>query len=144
MGRLRNCERDVKLKTLRVAIILLKRESKLINFVTVREKANEIGFPKYFTTKISKGSVEKPFSKEYIDLKVRIENIKDENKKIKNATNTSVLKKIKNLESKVNDLTFNIALLLERERELSEQLESKEQTLIKMRIERDNYISRMK
>ncbi|MCG3684522.1 hypothetical protein [Aliarcobacter butzleri] len=143
MGRLRNNERYIKLKTLRVAIILLRRESKEINFVTVREKANEIGFPKYFTTKISKGSLEKPSSEEYKDLKTTIEKCKNENKKIKNATKTSVLKKIKNLELKVDDLTFNIASLLERERELLELLESKEKTLIKMRMERDNYISRI-
>lgn len=136
-------EKKLKLKALRVAIILLRRKCEITNYISVRKKANEIGYPKYFTTEISKGTVEKPTTKEYQDIKAKIKEYKNENKIVKKIATISSKKKIKNLEIKVNDLTFKIASLLENEREMKELLESREKTLEKMRLEINSHIARI-
>ena len=79
MSRPGKNEKKLKLKALRVAMILLRREFKVINYITVRNKANEIGYPKHFIKKISKGAVEQPSTQEYKDIKTKIKKYKKEN-----------------------------------------------------------------
>lgn len=144
MARISIHEKNMKIKALRVAIILLKRESRIINFITVRMKANEIAYPKYFSSAISKGSVETSSDSEFKAIRKKIEKCKRENKASKKTIIINTKMKIKELEAKVDDLTFNIASLLENERELIELLASKEKALEKMRRERETYISRLR
>lgn len=144
MPRITKKEKQLKLKALRVSLILLKRKSEIINFITVREKANKIGYPKYFSTKISKASIEQSLDSHFVKIRDQIIDIKSEKKKIKKIATTSSKIKINKLEKIIQNLTFNIASLLENEMELKELLELKNKTIEKMRIEINSYRNQIK
>lgn len=139
--------RNLKLKAISEAIKILKEESTLTtNLVTVPKVvafANELNADK-FSTNISLTSLKKPSSSEYQKLKEEIDNYKKEHEKIKKLAPSKSLKEATKLKSQIENLTFEIAKYYDDKLLLNEELEQKDKTIRKLKMERDDYYNRIK
>ena len=143
MGNLSILEKRYKLKALRVALILLERNGEKINPTIVLNKANKIGCPKYFKTSIARGSVHAPKTQEFRDIVDIIDQKKKEYKKRYKREKNNTTKIIGNLKSKVENLTFTVAELLEENRNNIILLQEKENSLDLLRKERKILLNRI-
>ena len=137
----------IKIKILNEVIEMLKEEStptsNLVTYQNVIDTANEMYGDK-LSSKVSATSLKNPSSKEFIELKEKIEKFRMEYKSIRTSIPKKSLKEVTELKEQVHNLISEIAKYYDDKLLLNEQLEQKEKTIKKIKIERDNYYNKIK
>ncbi len=139
-------EKELKICALHDAIEELRESStpssnKMI-FKNVCDRANEICAGKT-KTKISITSIKTPSSEEFEIIKDLIEEHRKDHKKIKNAISSESKKETTSLKETIDNLMIEVAKFYDNKLMLNELLESKENTIIKLKKERNVYIEEL-
>jgi len=141
MAALTSEEKQLKVKALKDSFTILKEhstgltnEAKLTNIVDL---ANSSAESSSFTTKISIASLKQPKSRELKKLKKEIDVFRNEFKQRKNIVNDKSKKEINRLNVIVDKNTETIAKLLHNEMEQENRIEQLENTINKLREERN-------
>lgn len=133
-------QKAIKIKALWEAIAILKDESTpAINQLT-SEKAASMAYELYsdkLNTKISLTSIKNPSSEEFEEVKDEIKSYRKEHKKIKSAVPKKAIKEVAKLNLQVKNLVSEVAKFYDYKLQLNERLEAKENTISKLRAEKD-------
>lgn len=136
-------QKALKIKALKEAYNELKEDSTPSkNKVTeegVVDRANE-SYKGQFIREISYTSIKKPSSKEFQEIKNKIEDYKKEHKRNKSSLSTGAKKEVTYLKKTIENLMIEVAKFYDDKLKLTEQLEVKDNTIAKLREERDLYI----
>ncbi|MEA1893110.1 MAG: hypothetical protein U9N33_10440 [Campylobacterota bacterium] len=142
--------RELKIKALNEAVETLKEESTPISnqvtFAKVTALANE-SYADKLPTKIEEGSIKRPSSKEFEDIKTVIDNFREECRNIKVAVPKKAVKETTKLKSQIDLLVSHIAQFYDEKLLFTEKLEAKERTIEKLKKEikkQQNEIQRLK
>jgi hypothetical protein len=144
MARPTKQESELKLILLNRAFDELKKKSSssknLVTYSNLCQVANSYEEAKSFKKPISLGSIKQPTTNEYKKLKDRYDN----NKKSIINTNSIDKNKILELYKEIEGLTMQIAILIERDYKITEELESLKLSYKKVSEQRDFYHSKIK
>lgn len=146
MGRQTKEETKIKIKILDKYVIELKEKSTPIkNLLTLNnllELTNEECIIRGLTT-ISPSSIKgKDKSKAYEKYSEIVKDFENTNNKNKDLVSNSNIKKIKNLESQVENLILELVYYQDKYNELEKEYENQKILLNKYRYERDEYLNR--
>ena len=142
--------RKLKIKALNEAIKTLKEESTPISnqvtFDKVIALANELYADK-LPTKISDSSIKRPTSPEFKNIKIAIEDFREECKNIKVAVPKKAVKETTKLKTQIELLVSQVAQFYDEKLLFNEKLQAKERAIEKLKIEnkkQQNEIRRLK
>ncbi len=142
--------RKLKIKALNEAIKTLKEESTPISnqvtFDKVIALANELYADK-LPTKISDSSIKRPTSPEFENIKIAIEDFREECKNIKVAVPKKAVKETTKLKTQIELLVSQVAQFYDEKLLFNEKLQAKERAIEKLKIEnkkQQNEIRRLK
>lgn len=142
--------RKLKIKALNEAIETLKEESTPISnqvtFDKVIALANELYADK-LPTKISDSSIKRPTSPEFKNIKIAIEDFREECKNIKVAVPKKAVKETTKLKTQIELLVSQVAQFYDEKLLFNEKLQAKERAIEKLKIEnkkQQNEIRRLK
>jgi len=143
MSRLAIQEKILKIKALRKAIKLLKKQTtptkNFVSFKNVLEVANSSKHSKHFKKNISRSSILQPTTEEFKKINNKIKkNIKN-HKNTKSAQPNKLNKNLKKLESQLDEATIRIVELLDNEILLKETITSNQIRIARLQQERDDY-----
>ena len=136
-------QRDIKIKALNKAVEILKEETTPSKNMLTIDNLIKIATENYgdkLKTSISPGSLKKPTSKEFKKIKDEIDTFKNEYKKIKSAAPIKSLKEVAKLKLQVENLMTAVARFYDDKLLLNEKLSIKENTISKLKDERDFYL----
>lgn len=141
MARVSKAETESKLKALRYAIDKLKSEStptsNLLTYDRVCEVANECELSKEWKTKISVASLKQPSTQDFISLRVELQGFKKEVKQTKTLFADKTKDALKDLQDKVEILTYKLAECIDKELSYIEQLKEKDDEIRILKAQRD-------
>jgi hypothetical protein len=141
MARVSKAETESKLKALRYAIDKLKSEStptsNLLTYDRVCEVANECELSKEWKTKISVASLKQPSTQDFISLRVELQGFKKEVKQTKTLVADKTKDALKDLQDKVEILTYKLAECIDKELSYIEQLKEKDDEIRILKAQRD-------
>lgn len=141
MARVSKVETESKLKALRYAIDKLKSEStptsNLLTYDRVCEVANECELSKEWKTKISVASLKQPSTQDFISLRVELQGFKKEVKQTKTLVADKTKDALKDLQDKVEILTYKLAECIDKELSYIEQLKEKDDEIRILKAQRD-------
>lgn len=148
MGRLKEEERNLKLKAARDAFEYLKIESVNKNKnLAIPERivkfANSYEYVKEFKYKLNIQSIKQPYSEEFKILKNEIDEFKENFNISKNSISKLTKSRIDNLNEKIYLLTFQLSELLDNEIKLKEELDNLKEVLKHSNNARDSYYSKL-
>ena len=142
--------RKLKIKALNEAIETLKEESTPISnqvtFDKVIALANEL-YAYKLPTKISDSSIKRPTSPEFKNIKIAIEDFREECKNIKVAVPKKAVKETTKLKTQIELLVSQVAQFYDEKLLFNEKLQAKERAIEKLKIEnkkQQNEIRRLK
>lgn len=148
MGRLKEEERNLKLKAVRDAFEYIKIESVNKNKnLAIPKKivklANSYEYAKGFKYKLNIQSIKQPYSEEFKILKDEIDEFKEDFNINKNSISKLTKSRIDNLNEKIYLLTFQLSELLSNEIKLKEELDNLKEVLKHSNNARDSYYSKL-
>lgn len=138
MGQISKEQKNLKLKALNEAIDALIEEStpssNKVTYQNVLNYANE-QYVSFLKSKIGDKTIKNPKTQEFKDIKDRITNFKDEHKKMKTLVSKKSISETTKLKKDVESLVFQIADFYDQKLSLNEQLEIKNKTIEKLKLE---------
>ena len=141
MARVSKAETESKLKALRYAIDKLKSEStptsNLLTYDRVCEVANECELSKEWKTKISVASLKQPSTQDFISLRVELQGFKKEVKQTKTLVADKTKDALKDLQDKVEILTYKLAECIDKELSYIEKIKEKDDEIRILKAQRD-------
>ena len=130
--------RKLKIKALNEAIKTLKEESTPISnqvtFDKVISLANEL-YADQLPTKISDSSIKRPTSPEFENIKIAIEDFREECKNIKVAVPKKAVKETTKLKTQIELLVSQVAQFYDEKLLFTEKMEAKDRTIAKLNKE---------
>ncbi len=130
--------RKLKIKALNEAIKILKEESTPISnqvtFDKVISLANEL-YADQLPTKISDSSIKRPTSPEFENIKIAIEDFREECKNIKVAVPKKAVKETTKLKTQIELLVSQVAQFYDEKLLFTEKMEAKDRTIAKLNKE---------
>ena len=141
MARVSKAETESKLKALRYAVDKLKSESaptsNLLTYDRVCGVANECELSKEWKTKISVASLKQPSTQDFKELKEEIQIFKEDVKKTKTLVTDKTKDAFKDLQDKVEILTYKLAESIDKELSYIEQIKEKDEEIRTLKAKRD-------
>lgn len=136
-------QRDMKIDALKNAIKELKEVStplkNLVTFKNVVDFANEQNIGR-FERSISLTSIKKPASEPFREIKKSIEDYRKDHKDNKTSLSNSTKSEVVSLKKTIENLMIEVAKFYDDKLKLTEQLDAKDKTIVKLKKERDLYI----
>lgn len=133
-------QRAIKIKALKEAIEMLKESSTTTSNLVTSEKvvnmANELYFDK-LDTKISLTTIKSPTTAEFVKIKEVISEYREEYRKIKSIIPNTAIKETSKLKNQIKELVSEVVKFYDYKLLLNEKLEAKENTIEKLKTERD-------
>ena len=139
MARISKEQKDLKIKALLEAIDVLKEEStpssNKVTFQNVLDYANE-QYISFLENKIGDKSIKSPKTQDFLDIKNKILTFKEEHKKMKTLVSKKSISETARLKNDIEKLVLQIADFYDQKLSLNEELEMKDKTIQKLKLER--------
>ncbi|WP_375724636.1 hypothetical protein LXN10_04030 [Arcobacter sp. KX21116] len=139
MGQISKEQKELKIKALHEAIDVLIEEStpssNKVTYQNVLDYANE-QYVLFLESKIGDKSIKSPKTQDFKDIKKRITDFKDEHKKMKTLVSKKTISETAKLKNDIESLVLQIADFYDQKLSLNEELEMKDKTIQKLKLER--------
>lgn len=146
MANISSIQKELKLKALYEAIEDLKKKSVgKKNYVTperVHDHANQSKYAKQFDCPIGISTIKQAKEKSpFFQIKLKIDEYKKDHKKIVKSTPNKLKFQIETLTETINNLMIQIVEILDREMKKDEKIKNLQNSLDKVKEERNHYFN---
>lgn len=148
MARPTKEEKELKIKALWEAVyILINKSTALQNKLTVKavvEVANSSEYAEKFVTNINEQSLKQPSSDEFREIAEKIQEYKNDHRRIKQASSTNLKDENVRLKERVRELTYDVATLLDEAAKNKEIFDSELESKERIREEKNRYLEKLR